>query len=45
MFAMVSAPAAGAVGPETEAGVAAVLGPGASADEVVRTVRRVVHGE
>lgn len=29
----------------TEAGVAAVLGPGGSADEVVRTVRRVVHGE
>lgn len=26
------------------AGVAAVLGPGASAEEVVRTVRRVVHG-
>jgi len=28
-----------------EAGVAAVLGPGASAEEVVNTVRRVVHGE
>ncbi|MEQ8841521.1 MAG: cobalamin-dependent protein [Acidimicrobiales bacterium] len=28
-----------------EAGVAAVLGPGASAEEVVRTVRRVVHTE
>jgi len=29
----------------TESGVAAVLGPGASAEEVVATVRRVVRGE
>lgn len=28
-----------------DAGIAAVLGPGASSDEVVSTVRQVVHGE